>query len=125
MEAGLAVVSRWLHIAGVAVLLGGVFYARFCAGSYARRFRRWSWLAMAAILVSGVYNLVTKASFPPGYHMAFGIKMLLALHVFAVSLMAGSAAFDETKKLRLMTGAAVSGFAILLIAAWLRWISLA
>ncbi len=123
MEAGFAVLFRWVHIAGVVILLGGTFYARFCARSYAPRFRVWSRLAVAAILISGIYNLMTKASFPPGYQLAFGVKMLLALHIFVVSLMAGSAGFDEAKKLRLMTGVAVSGLAVLLIAAWLRWIS--
>ncbi len=124
METGLAIVFRWLHIAGVVVLLGGTFYARFCARSYAPAFRRWSRVAVGAIVVSGIYNLLAKSTFPPGYMFWFGIKMLLVLHIFAVSLMAGSAIVDEAKKLRLMTGVVVSGFTVLFIAAWLRWISL-
>ena len=123
MEAGLAVLSRWVHVAGVVILLGGAFYARFCARSYSPRFGPWARAAAAAIVASGIYNLLAKASLPPGYHLAFGIKMLLALHVLGVSVLAGSAAFDEAKRLRLMAGVVYSGFAAILIAAWLQWIS--
>ena len=117
------VVVRWLHIASVTILIGGTFYARFVAGSLSARFRPWIWGAMATILGSGGYNLFTKEALPAGYHMVFGIKMLLVLHVFAVSLMITTPAFEDAKRLRMMTGVALSGLAVVLVSAYLRGMS--
>ncbi len=124
-NAVLAVILRWVHITSVVTLLGGILYARFIAGSLAPRFRPWIFGAMAALIGSGLYNLLTKESLPAGYHMWFGIKMLLVLHVFAVGLMISTPAVDDKKRLRMMTGIAFSGLAILLLSAWLRALSLA
>ena len=125
MDTVLGVLFRWVHLASVAILIGGVIYARFFAGSFAPRFRPWIWTATLTILGSGLYNLLTKGSFPPGYHMWFGIKMLLVLHVFVVGLLITSNAIEDAKRLRMMTGIAASGVVVMLISAYLRWISLA
>ena len=34
-----------------------------------------------------LYNFLTKKSYPPGYHMWFGIKFLLALHVLSMLIL--------------------------------------
>jgi hypothetical protein len=48
---------------------------------------------------------------PPGYHGVFGIKFLLAMHVFAPT--ASSRPGVETGRQRQMTGIIISGIAIL------------
>ena len=119
----LGVLFRWLHITSVVILIGGIFYARFLAGELSPRFRGWTYGAVAALIGSGLYNLLTKASYPAGYHMWFGIKMLLVLHVIVVALLMTTPAVDHSKRLRLMSGVALSGLTVILISAWLRWMS--
>jgi hypothetical protein len=124
MDALPVVLFRWLHTASVVILIGGIFYARFFAGSFAPRFRPWIWITTVAILGSGLYNLLTKEAIPPAYHMWFGIKMLLVLHIFVVGLLITTRAIDDTKRLRMMSGIAASGFVVVMLSAYLRWISL-
>lgn len=119
----LAVPLRWLHVVSFVVLIGGIFYARYFVGSLSPRFRGWIFASIAGLLVSGVYTFLTKPSFPAGYHMWFGIKMLLALHIFVVGVLLAAPSGDDAKRLRSMTGVVYSGLAIFLISSWLRWIS--
>jgi len=118
MDAVVPVSMRWLHIASVVVLIGGVFYARVVAGDMAATFRPAAYWAIGGILVSGLYNFLNKSSIPPHYHMWLGIKVLLALHVFAVTIL------YRGKKLRSLTGIVISGACIVAISGYLRWISL-
>jgi hypothetical protein len=117
MDAFLHVSMRWLHLASMAVLLGGVFYARFAVGDLAKGFRPMAYAAIGGILISGIYNFLSKQAFPPHYHMWFGIKILLALHIFAATIL-------YRGKTRALTGILISGAIILAISGWLRWISL-
>src|SRR5579872_4951805 len=103
MDAALPLLMRWLHIASVIVLLGGVFYARVVAGDLAPGFRPVAYTSIGGILVSGLYNFLNKPSIPPHYQMWFGIKVLLALHVFAVVLL------YKGKRTRSLTGVVISG----------------
>jgi hypothetical protein len=107
-----------LHIASVVVLLGGVFYARFAAGDLAQGFRPMAYAAIGGILISGTYNFLSKQSFPPHYHMWFGIKILLVLHIFAATIL-------YRGKTRALTGIVISGAIVIAISAWLRFLSLA
>ncbi len=120
----IGIFSRWVHVASAIILLGGVIFAR--AVRHAQLFREYRALATAAIaalFLSGLYNLLTKANTPTPYHMIFGIKFLLALHVFGVGLMSTRATVDETTRQRWLTGVAVSGLAVTLLSAYLRWLS--
>ena len=119
MDAALPIAMRWLHIVSVIVLLGGVFYARIVIGEMALNFRPLAYGAIGGILVSGTYNFLNKASYPPHYHMWFGIKILLVLHVFAVMIL-----YKQGKR-RSLTGVVISGAVIVCISGYLRWISLA
>jgi hypothetical protein len=67
---------------------------------------------------------VTKPSYPPGYHLWFGIKMLLVLHVFAVLLLLAKKGSDERKHGRWITGVLISATVIIGVSAYLRWLSL-
>jgi len=140
-RAVLAVCIRWIHIASVVTLLGGLIYARLvlspalatlAAGereTVRKRaidgFRPLLFTAMVMILGSGAYNYATKASYPPHYHMWMGIKLLLVLHVFAAAILYAVRDADEAKTNRTLTGLAISGLIIVAIASYLRWISLA
>ena len=114
---------RWLHMTAVGIVVGGFFLVRLGAGQ-ARRYRPWMLAAVAALLVSGLYNLLTKDVFPPGYHMWFGIKALLALHIVAVAFIATKDSLDESRRSRLASGIVISGVSIYAISSYLRWLSL-
>jgi hypothetical protein len=118
MDTLLHVSMRWLHLFSVVVLIGGVFYARFAAGDLAQGFKPMAYAAIGGILISGTYNFLSKQAFPPHYHMWFGIKILLVLHIFAATLL-------YRGKTRALTGIVISGAIVIAISGWLRWLSLA
>lgn len=133
MDEFLRVLMRWVHIGSTASLVGGVLYGAVvlwpslppearaeCAGRAAARFRTIALAAILGLIVSGIYNILIMPGHSPRYHMWLGIKLLLALHVFAVALML--AANKARRPARAMTGAAISGFVIIAIAAYLRLI---
>lgn len=127
----LGVLARWLHIASAALLVGGLAYARAVAvpaletlpdDERAEAWRRLAWrfrplvlAAIAGLLVAGVYNLLIHTGHTQFYNMLFGVKMLLAAHVFVVSFLA----VREAKPSR-MTSAVISGLLAMLLAAYLR-----
>jgi hypothetical protein len=117
MDAVLPIAMRWLHLASVIVLLGGVFYAWAVIGDLAQGFRPVAYAAIGGILVSGIYNFLSKAATSTNYQVWFGIKMLLALHVFATTIL-------YRGKKRLLTGIVIAGALIVAISGYLRWISL-
>lgn len=134
----LSYVARWLHIASAITLLGGMIFAAAAwlpamnsvsesqrqqvSDAIASRFRPWFILAMAGLLGSGFYNYLAKKGMPPAYHMLFGMKFLLALHVFAVGVLALRR--NNAKRSRQTTGVVISGLIIVAISAWLRHMSL-
>jgi len=135
----LALVMRWTHVISVIALLGGFVYARLVLAPAlaslpgaerrafgdraAARFRPLLITVVFTILGSGLYNYLTKSSYPPGYHMWMGIKLLLVLHVLATALLYAGAGGDEAKRNRRATGIIISGMAIVLISGWLRYLS--
>jgi uncharacterized membrane protein len=131
-----AVLLRWTHIASTTFVLGGALYARFIlmpamggmnesertklGDRVAGALRPWMLGAVAAILGSGLINLLRKENLPPGYHMIFGIKALLALHVIGVAVMLGKPGIADAKRSRWLTGIVISGLIILALSAYLR-----
>ena len=134
MAEALHVLMFWLHISGVAALIGGILYARAVlapasqplgpeaqrglAERTAVRFRPLVYSSIAALIVSGLYRIISTPGHSPRYHALLGVKLLLAAHVFAVSALIVKK--DSPRRTRLMTGAAISGFAIIAIASYLR-----
>lgn len=118
MDAILPIAMRWLHLSCVIVLIGGVFYARFAAGEMTQEFKKLAYVLIGGILVSGAYNFLSKPSYPDHYHMWFGIKVLLALDVFAAVIL------YRKGKNRSLTRAVIWGGVIVAISGYLRWISL-
>src|SRR5712692_9063254 len=140
LRAVLGVCMRWIHIASMVTLIGSFIYARFvlapALGSIAEpgrstiakqaveRFRPLLFTVLVTLLGSGLYNYLSKASYPPHYHMWIGIKFLFVLHIFAVSILYTIPGAGEPKRKRWLTGMVVSGLLIIAISAYLRWISL-
>jgi hypothetical protein len=121
----LGLFSRWLHISCVVILIGSVFYAWRTTRTFAPGFSSVVYAAAAGIVASGLYNLFTKPSYPPGYHMWFGIKMLLVLHVLAaIILLTRRSAAPSEKQSRTMAGIITSGAIVIAVSAYLRWISM-
>jgi len=130
----LFVLMRWIHFVSMATLVGGILYARLVmtssAGALApdareafgertaAAYRPLVIAAMLGLILSGTYNLLTNPGHTPRYHMIFGIKILLVLHVFAVALLITQP--KNPKRARMMTGTLVSGLLILAISAYLR-----
>lgn len=97
-------IARWLHLLGVAVWVGGMFFAYMALRPAAvavlepplrlplwhqalNRFFRWVWLAVALILGSGLHMIaVLGGQGAPGYAwvmLAIGVAMMLIFaHVF-------------------------------------------
>ena len=129
----LTVIIRWIHIASMATLVGGMVYGRLVmapsiaelspdarealAAQAANRYRPMVWAAMIGLVLSGVYRLLSTPGHRPFYQMLFGIKMLLVLHVFAVAILIVKPV--NPRRTRMMTGVMISGLTIILISAWL------
>src|SRR3989442_15593127 len=127
MAEALNLFMRWLHISSVAVIIGGVLYARLIvlpeagdklAESLAARFRKLVFTAIAALLVSGIYNIVITPGHTRLYHIWLGIKLLLVSHIFAVMVLIVRP--QCPRRTRLMGGVVIAGLIVILISAHLR-----
>jgi hypothetical protein len=83
-------------------------------------------LIMSVILIfTGLQNftaVVGSVQKGSGWHMWFGIKVLVALHLIAINIVASNPNTPEAKRLRLLQGAAVSGFVGVLLAGYLNYV---
>jgi len=138
MTEALNVIMRWLHITSVVVLIGGVLYARLVVApavgslsstvqdelgdAMAARFRSLLYLTVLFLLATGIYNLFLNLGRGPLYQALLGIKMLLALHVFAVGFLIVKP--KNPKRARQLTGIMISGVVIIAISAVLRQLHL-
>ena len=134
MPDALAAIMRWLHIASIAILVGGLLYGAMALRARtgiltaeleqavsertAARFRPRVYLTIAAIIISGIYNLLSTPGHTTRYLILFAIKILLVLHVFAVAVLAARPRVE--RRARMMYGAGISGLIIILISAYLR-----
>lgn len=136
----LHVLSRFIHISSAILLLGGVFYARqvlvptlaalpapqreTSARFGQSQFQGVLWTLLALSVLSGLYNFFTGPKHTPSYHMWFGIKMLLVLHILATAILWAVTPYkDETsipKTGRRLLSLVISGFVVVLISAYLR-----
>src|ERR1700688_582804 len=133
LRAVLAVCMRWIHITSVVTLIGGFIYARFAlAPALAKlpeptrgqvgdgavaNFRPLLYTVLVTILGSGLYNYLTKPSYPPHYHMWIGIKFLFVLHIFAVTILYTVKSADASKRDRWLAGMVWTGLVIIAISA--------
>jgi len=130
----IGILMRWLHLASVATLIGGMIYGWLVmvpatAGltkesrdaftrTAANLFRPLVFGAIGGLLVSGAYNLATNPGHHARYYILLSIKLMLALHVFAVGIVVVTK--NPAHRGRLLAGGAISGLLIILISAYLR-----
>jgi len=140
VSAVLGVCMRWIHIASVVTLIGGFIYARFVfapaiasaspeektrlAAGAQSAFRPLLFTVVATVLISGIYNYATKGSYPPGYHMWMGIKLLFVLHILSSAILDSVRAPNAAKSSRTALGIVITGLAAIAIADYLRYLSL-
>jgi uncharacterized membrane protein len=131
---------RFIHIASVIVLLGGIVYARQvlvpilnglpegvrveAAVRAQRKYRTTLFTLLVLIVGSGLYNLLGGPKHTYEYQMWFGIKMLLVAHIAAASILwvtspHGDVSVAGKGKHRLVS-IIVSGLLVVLISAYLR-----
>jgi preprotein translocase subunit SecG len=120
----LGLLMRWVHIMSVVLLIGGIFYARGVGAQLASSFASKIYWLVAALVISGLYNFLTKGTYPPHYHMWFGIKMLLVLHALSMLILLTRPSIPDAKRARWMTSIMYSGSAIIAVSAVLRWLTL-
>jgi uncharacterized membrane protein len=136
MAEALNVIMRWLHIASVAGLLGGMIYGRMvmttAAGELAPEprkaleeraaalFRSIIVVTIICLTLSGVYNIVTYTGHSTRYHILLGVKLLLVAHIFASAIMLAQP--NNQRRGRQMASAAISGLIVIAISAYLRTI---
>jgi hypothetical protein len=136
MKEVLPVLMRWLHISAATLLVGGLLYGRLVlkatseslspdvveklSDSAAAVFRPRVIACVLALLLSGVYNILITPGHTTRYHIWLGIKLLLALHVFAAGLLATRP--GNPRRARMMAGAGLSGLIVILIANYLKGI---
>ncbi len=124
----IAYLVRFLHIGSAVSLLGGIFYAWNLTkagklpGSPADGFQPSMLISVGLLLASGLYQLMNRmyGSVPKFYHMIFGIKFLLFLHIAAVSIILVKPQTTPEKRARLLTGLVYSGLGVLLLGTALR-----
>ena len=139
------ILSRFIHILAAAWAVGSLLYTWYVlspavqALAAAERDRllrgiseRLRPLAVSTIVLSlltGFYNFyrILQGGVAPGYHMAFGIKFLLALHVLSMLYILSKPPGDakrDAKRSRLALGSLISALIILAIGAYLRTLHL-
>jgi uncharacterized membrane protein len=134
MYEALGILMRWLHLASVATLVGGMLYGwmvfvpstealaadarKALTDRAAAHFRPLMFGAIIALLVSGGYNLAVNPGHHARYYLLLAVKLMLVAHVFAVGIVLVTR--NPEHRGRLFAGAAVSGLLIILISAYLR-----
>ncbi|HEX4809200.1 MAG TPA: hypothetical protein VH325_09735 [Bryobacteraceae bacterium] len=136
----LPVLMRFIHIGSVILFLGGVVYARQVLGplfaslpetfressaNAARmRYRSTLFTLLCLIVLSGLYNLLVAAPKHTGaWQMWFGVKMLLVLHILTAAILWATKPYAAGKSDRRLLGIVISGFLVVLISAYLRWLT--
>ena len=132
----LSAAMRWIHLASVITLLGGIVFWRFVMDPSTKKitpedyreleegaashFRPLVYLVMVTLVLSGLYNYLAKPGHTRLYEILFGIKMLLVLHIFAAAILASRP--GNARRSRQLTGIVISGIVVLIISAAFRWV---
>jgi heme A synthase len=118
--------ARVAHILSAVLLLGGLFYAwnlskhNILPAQPDKGFRPAVWILILVQFITGAYNLMLRMPVPKEYHMLFGVKFLLVLHVAAVSILMVKPTTTPEKRARMLQGLAGSGILVIVISAALR-----
>ena len=120
MEVVLGVLIRATHLLCITLLAGSAIYSWLTDTPIARALKGPILAACALVIVSGGYTLMTKTVTPAGYHMWFGIKMLVVMHILAVHFLLAIQDMPDAKRVRLAKGVAMSSMVAILLSAILR-----
>ena len=122
MENFLDLLMRWLHIFPAIVMVGGAVGGAYLGQPMVSALSRNAVFGgMAAILISGAYNLTQlMKGAPKGWHMWFGIKFLLALHVFTMIFLLTKTDATAAKRARWQISALIGTAAVVAVGAYLR-----
>ena len=122
MDSILDLLLRWLHIFPVIVLVGGALGGRFLNVAPVAALSRGAVIAaIAAIVGSGLVRMMSMMStVPKGWHMWFGIKFLLALHVLTMIFLLTKPDASVEKRKRWQLSALIGAAAAVLVAAYMR-----
>lgn len=134
MYYALQVAMRCLHFCSLAMLLGGVAYWRLIlmpstvalpaderdelAERDAAAFRPFVLLAIAGLIVSGLFNILAFPGHNLRHNIVLGVKLLLAAHVFASALLAVRP--GNKRRARVLLNAAIAGAMVIGISTYLR-----
>jgi uncharacterized membrane protein len=133
----LMIVMRYLHIASAIVAIGGLTFSLVCVrratdlipddhraaflDDLRRRFLRLQYIAIAGLLVSGIYNWLLFAGaykqIGPAGNALIGTKVLLAVILFALVWMRGSRMITSDRVIQMVNlhlGAIVILLAVIL-----------
>lgn len=139
------ILSRFLHILFAAWAVGSLIYTYYVLNPsvqamaedernrlltrMSERLRPLALTTVAVVLITGLYNFyrILQGGVAPGYHMAFGIKFVLALHVLSMLVILSKPPGDpkrDAKRSRFALGALISAVIIVGIGAYLRTLHL-
>ena len=121
IEVLVSVLMRVTHMLAGILLLGPAIYSWISETPIAKKLKGSILAACCFIIISGGYTLMIKTVTPPGYHMWFGLKMLLVMHVIAVHFMMAIQEMPDAKKVRMAKGIAMSGIVVVILSGILRY----
>jgi uncharacterized membrane protein len=144
LDVFLHLLFRFVHIASVILIIGGVAYARQvmtpslndlpeeirkrAAQDSQRRYRTTSFVLLILIVGSGLYNFFTGPKHGQAYQIWFGIKMLLVAHILASAILWATSPYGDVtvdgRSKRRLSSIVVSGLIVVLISGYLRSLTL-
>jgi len=122
METSVDLLLRFAHLFTAIVLVGGAVGGAFLGQPSVSPFARNAVFGGIAILVtSGLIQMMNLISnVPKGWHMWFGIKFLLALHVFAMIFLMTKPDATPEKRKRWQLSALIGTAAVVAAGIYLR-----
>lgn len=130
-------ISLWLHLSSVVLLIGVAVGCRLSlraaatvmaqdsvnklGDAAATRFRGMVVFTIVLLVATGIYNYLHTGPHSVLYHILLAVKLLLVLHIFAATLV--STRPNNPRRVRQLTGAALSGLAAILIAVYMSQIA--
>ena len=114
-----------IHIVMAMLIAGGGLAALFSGGATISVLpRRSALIGIVLLIVTGANNFVQRIGMgvPKGYHMWFGIKFLLALHILTMVYLVSGPNQTNEKRARLLKGVGASAIAVVLISVYLNYL---
>ena len=114
-----------IHIVMAMLIAGGGLAALFSGGATISILpRRSALVGIILLIVTGTNNFVQRlgTGVPKGYHMWFGIKFLLALHILTMTFIVSGPNHTPEKRARLLKGVGISAIAVVLISVYLNYL---